>query len=290
MAGMVDDGRKMMNSNERLRNARPYWHIDAKWVAGLLLVVVLSVTLLVFNLVQITAERPATEIIATVMATLFSRHGLDDESEIAQMRSALRASPDGTLQPIPGLPIVIREKDIAGLSPRQIRLYAFRQLATPLYRGGAAGLAAQISDPEARQSLAGGIGFLELFTLKTHRVLRRVFLVLVGVCLLLLVPLIFFSYRFGRLGSPGVVLFAASLPGAAFSVLLWMAVRNQEVSAVPGEEEGLTGMLSAMLANVLPHIAPIMARNYLIALALGFGLMLLAVLGSVLWRLTRAKG
>ncbi|MGC8787331.1 MAG: hypothetical protein ACP5Q1_07905 [Anaerolineae bacterium] len=278
-----------MNS-ESVRKVRPYWHVDAKWVAGLLLVAVLSATLLVFNLVQLTAEQPATEIMATTIATLFSRRGLDDESEIAQMRLALRASPDGTLQPIPGLPIVIREKDIAGLSPRQIRLYAFRQLATPLYRKGAAGLAAQITDPEARKSLAGGIGILELFTLKTHQNLRRVFLLLVGACLVLLIPLVFFSYRFGRLGSPGVVLFASSLPGAAISSLLWTVVQNQEMPAPPGEGGSLIGLLNYTLANILPHVVPIVARNYLIALVLGFALILLAVLGSLLWRLTRAKG
>lgn len=278
-----------MNSDEHPRNTRPYWHVDAKWVAGLLLVVVLSVTLLVFNLVQLTAEQPATEIMATMIGTLFSRRGLDDESEIALMRLALRASPDGTFQPIPGLPIVIREKDIAGLSPRQIRLYVFRQLATPLYRDGVAGLAAQVTDPEMRKSLAGGIGILELFTLKTHESLRRTLLLLVGVCLFLLIPLVFFSYRFGRLGSPGVVLFVASLPGAAVSALLWMVIQNNKVPALPGEAGGLTGMLGYMLANVLPHVVPIVARNYLIALALGFGLILLAGLGSLIWRLTHAK-
>lgn len=278
-----------MSGDERPRNARPYWHVDAKWVAGLLLVVVLSVTLLVLNLVQITAEQPATEMMATTLATLFSRRGLDDESEIALMRQALRASPDGTLQPIPGLPIVIREKDIAGLSPRQIRLYAFRQLAVPIYRGGAAGLAAQITDPEMRKSLAGGVGILELFTLKTHQFLRRVLLLLVGICLFLFIPLIFFSYRFGRLVSPGVVLFVTSLPGTGVSVLLWGITQNQELPAPPGEAGSITGMLGYMLANILPHVVPIVVRNYLIVLALGFGLILLAILSSVVWRLTRVK-
>nr|MBC7245570.1 hypothetical protein [Chloroflexota bacterium] len=271
---------------ENVRKTRPYWHVDAKWVTGLLLVFVLSLALLVFNLVQITAERPATDIMATMIANMFSRSGLDDESEIAQMRQALRASPDGMLQPIPGLPIVIREKDIAGLSPRQIRLYAFRQVATPLYRKGVTGLTAQVSDPEIRKNFAGGIGILELFTLKTHQNLRRALLLLVGICLLLLIPLIFFSYRFGRLGSPGVVLFMASLPGAVFSLLLGALATEAQNLLLPGGASGLTGVLGHMMAGVLPQIEPIIARNYLIALTLGVALILLAVLGGVATRLS----
>lgn len=203
------------------------------------------------------------------------------------MRQALRASPDGTFQPMPGLPVVIREKDIVGLSPRQIRLYVFRQLAVPFYHKGVAGLTAEISDPVVRQSFAGGIGLLELFTLKTHQSLCRVLLVLLGICLLLLIPLVFFSYRFGRLGSPGVALFVATLPGATISGLLWMAVQHQETPAPPGEAGGLTRLANYMLANVLPHVALIMVRNYLIALTLGLALMLLAILGGVAVRLAR---
>lgn len=49
----------------------------------------------------------------------------------------------------------------------------------------------------------------------------------------------------------------------------------------------MTALAGYVASNVLPPVAQIIARNYLISLALGFGLMLLAVLGSFVWRLTR---
>jgi hypothetical protein len=223
---------------------------------------------------------------STALALMFSRNGLDDETEIAEFRQRLRASPDGTLRPIPGLRITVREADIAGLSPRETRLYLFRQLAEPLYRGGPEAMAALADDPEMQKAIAGGVGLLGLFSAQTHQTLQRGLTVLMIVALVLLPFLILFSYRFGRLGSPGCVLFVVSLPGAL--ILTFLARAVQPMTTPPaGEEAGLTGMVGYLASNLLPVLVAPMARNYLIALGIGFGLMLLAVLGSLVWRLVR---
>ena len=49
----------------------------------------------------------------------------------------------------------------------------------------------------------------------------------------------------------------------------------------------MTAMAGYVASNVLPPLAQIIARNYVITLTLGLGLMLLAVLGSLIWRLAR---
>src|SRR5688572_13330556 len=95
---------------------RPYWHVDAKWITGLLLAFVLGLTLLVYTLVQITAEDPAVDTLSMTMALLFSPQGLDDETEIAQFRQQLSANSEASLQPILGLQITIQATDIANLS------------------------------------------------------------------------------------------------------------------------------------------------------------------------------
>lgn len=48
--------------------ARPYWHVDAKWVTGLLLVFFLNWMLLTINLVQLTSENRAIDTGSTAMA------------------------------------------------------------------------------------------------------------------------------------------------------------------------------------------------------------------------------
>jgi hypothetical protein len=49
----------------------------------------------------------------------------------------------------------------------------------------------------------------------------------------------------------------------------------------------MTGMLGYLVSNVLPSLAKSIAQGYLIFLALGFGLMLLAGLSSIIWSLVR---
>ncbi|MCC7355871.1 MAG: hypothetical protein IT330_19195 [Anaerolineae bacterium] len=272
---------------ESLPKQRPYWHVDAKWITGLLLVVMLSLTFLVYNLIQITAEEPAVRTTSMALALVFSRNGLDDPTEIEEFRQRLRASPDGAVAPIPGLAITVREADIANLSPREARLHLFRRLATPLYRDGPQGLADLAEDPETKQVLSAGVGPLSLFSLQTHQALRRVFGVLVAISLGLVLLLVFFSYRFGRLGSPGCVFFAASLPGAVFLTFLSLASGSQDIPAPPGEGAELTDMVGYLAANLLPPLVQEMSRTYLLLLGFGFGLMVLAILGSIIWRLAR---
>ena len=273
-------------SSQQSGARRPYWHVDAKWVTGLVLVVLLSVTLLLSVFVQLTAERPAVDAMSTLLAVSFSRKGLDDESEIVEVRDAIRASPDG-FQPVPGLPMVIREKDIVGMSPRQMRLFVWRQLAEPLYRGGVAGLAAQIRDPEMRKAVSEGIGVLGWMNAGTHRGLQRLLTMLQVACAILLVPLVVFSYRFGRLGSPGLALLVSSLPGALVSGLAQSALSSHPVVAAPSEQSGITGMLGYLAGSLLPAVVPVAWRTYSGALLAGLGLVALAVLGNLLWWLLR---
>jgi hypothetical protein len=153
---------------------RPYWHVDAKWVAGLLLASVLSLTLLVSSLVQMTAEEPALETLSLTMALLFSRHGLDDETEIAELRQQLRDSPTGSFQPFPGSSITIQETDLVGRSPREIRLALFRQLAQGIYRQEAMGQPALTQPPDGQTIPIDELGILVVFTLESHRTLQSI--------------------------------------------------------------------------------------------------------------------
>ena len=82
------------------------------------------------------------------------------------------------------------------------------------------------------------------------------------------------------------MLFVASLPGAICFGIFSTIARSAE-TAPPAREAGMTALAGYVASNVLPPLARMIAGNYLISLALGFGLMLLAVLGILVWRLAR---
>src|SRR3990172_4959778 len=144
-------------ASESSPRPRPYWHVDVKWIAGLLLTFVLGLTLVAFSLVQVTAEKPAVDTLSMAMAVSLSGKGLDDETEIAEMRLRLAASPTGEIQPFPGLTLTIREEDFAGRAGPRPPLPFSRNPAEPIYRLGGEGLAELATDAETRAAVSQGV-------------------------------------------------------------------------------------------------------------------------------------
>jgi hypothetical protein len=294
-------------SLEPAQRRRPRWHADAKWIVGLLLLVILFLTLLVFNLFQVTAEEPAVETMAMTLALAFSPEGLDQRGEIEALRQQLEASPNGTIRPIPGLAITVSESDIADRSPREVRLSLFRRVARVAYRNGPEGLAALATDPVLRARLSEegvlsallaeeaptsrgaileSLGSISSVTEETHRVLGGILTVLGIASLVLLLPLVFFSYRFGRLGSPALVLFFASLPGALlFSLLRSILVGVGTVP--PGEMASVGERAGYLAAAVLGPLVETIAQNYVVALLVGAGLIAMTLLAGMIGVLMR---
>lgn len=268
---------------------RPYWHVNVKWITGILLFFVLGLTLLTYNLVQITNEQPAVEAVTTALALSFSPQGLDDEKDVNLFIQQLRQSPNNSLQPIPGLKIIIKESDIAGLSPKETRLYLFRQIAKPLYWQGPEGLIALTDDLATKQKMAEGLGPISILTLKTHQTLNKIFIVLLIISLALFLPLVLFSNRFGRLASPGLVILTASLPGTIVFNFIGIVLRSNNINQPPTAATGPSGTIGYMAANALPPMVSIIARNYLFFLILGLVLIFLALAGKIVWRLGKRK-
>jgi hypothetical protein len=273
---------------------RPYWHVDAKWITGILLLFLLNGTFLLFILVQTTAPERGIDLLTVLIASSFSREGLDQEADLEIMHQKIAESPNGAWQPIPSLKIVVREEDIAGLTPREMRLWFFRQLAEPIYYDGQQGLAGLASDPEMAKNMEGGIGPFGFISAETHGKLQKIFFVFGFISLTLLGLLVFFSYRFGRLGSPGCVLFLAALPGLiVFSMLRGWLEGGAENLAQPTEITALTlyaQPIARLATEALPEIVQMGIQAYLILILLGLTLILLTLIGPLFLRKRKNKG
>jgi len=105
----------------------------------------------------------------------------------------------------------------------------------------------------------------------------------------LLALLILFSYRFGRLGSPGLVLFVASLPGAIISTALSRMPPADALLVGLEQDVGLTDRLGQVASQVLPPMMRDFSVSYTIVLLTGLALIIVAVLGGLIWRLTRRR-
>jgi hypothetical protein len=143
------------------------------------------------------------------------------------------------------------------------------------------------------KNMEGGIGPFGFISAENHSKLQKLFFVFGSISLLLLGLLAFFSYRFGRLGSPGCVIFLAALPGLVmFSLLRGWLEHSANDPAQPTEITAVTPYTQAfarLALDVLPEIVQMAIRTYLILIILGIALILLALIVPRLMRKRRNK-
>jgi hypothetical protein len=140
-----------------------------------------------------------------------------------------------------------------------------------------------------QKSVAAGVGPLGLISASTHSKLLAAFIFSAFVSLLFLGLLIFFSYRFGRVGSPGCVVFLAAIPGFILmgGVRGWLSQAAQNPPAA-GEETFFT-RYAQLAVDVLPDVVQTAMQIYLFLIFMGLGLMLIALVGTVFIRDRKTK-
>jgi hypothetical protein len=264
---------------------RPYWHVDAKWVCGIVLCVVLGVWLLLMVAHQATSREIAVQVM-TNMITVGMKQGSaeDNKKAIESLRKQIAESPTKSIQPFPGFPATITEADLA-LSPQKFREKIFRQVTEPLYDKGARQLAEEQTKDKAKQDkFVNDASAFSLFSKEGHD--RIGGWVIIGGLIVLLVAAaaIFFSHGFGRIITPAVALLIVSLPGLAlFSGLHAAASQPPDPNIEPKDYAQL--VLSARGAFV--PLTAAAQQVYLTTTAIAGGLLLAAAIGKIVYAFVR---
>lgn len=250
---------------------RPYWHVDMKWMCALALLITLGASLLFYNLSTLTKRASAISISTNIVASLFSKNGLDDPKGLEEFRQKAAKSAGSTIAPIDQFPSVkISKQDALDLSPRDLRIKIFSQITAPIYDKGLEGAAAaQTSDKKAQQKFVKNASLLGVFTKKTHDILQNLFVITAVLSAVFLAALIYFSSGWGRLVSPAIVLMAISPMGAIAALLFTHppADGNSPVKSLP--------------SGVAHEIGSSLSHSYLNIFILGVGLIVLAVIGKL---------
>ncbi len=251
------------------------WRIDAKWLFGLICLVTIIVAGVLYSASKFTEHDAATGIFSSILISLAK----DDEGaeEFEEFQALAVANPDDDFT-IEGVSLPIKGRELIGLSyDEAVELVAGR-LAEILYTDGpesveqffTAASGAGSEEAPAGESDELSLGPLGLLTQDSHDRVGRIFRYSLIPILILAVLLVFFSRRFGRLGSLGVVLTVGAAPLAA----LWFTVKQATQNADPGGVEGA-------LAEALAPIAGDVSSAFLWLLALGVALVLAAVAGNI---------
>ncbi|HJQ08106.1 MAG TPA: hypothetical protein VJ836_01340 [Candidatus Saccharimonadales bacterium] len=259
---------------------RPYWHVDLKWICGILLFFVLGAALLLYNLNSLTERDRAVTLSATIVASLFSKDGLDDEKSVAEFRQKAAATPGEMVAPIEQFPwLTVSKQEVATLSPRELRLAIFSKITGPIYDKGLKGAAAQFTnDPAEQEKFAKDAALLGVLTKTTHQAVQRAFIVTAILALLLMAAVIYFSAGWGRAVSPAALLLAVSPLGALAGLLLLHPPSDGNAP------------LAALPSSIAQEIGGSLSRSYLVAAILGVILLLTALASKLTPKFLRRRG
>ncbi len=204
-------------------SARPYWHVDAKWICGIFLVSTLSLALLLATALKITDEKRAPDIAALIIGKGFIR-GNSIDTDAAKQELAKNG---GTIHPLPNIPsVVITEADLNS-SPQDISLKVFRPVTQIIYKDGIQGAADQLAtSKEQKQKIIKDAVFLKPFTKQAHNALKTPLIILSVISIILVGAVVYFSAAWGRLSNIGFLLLMVSLPGTLASLILLHPPKN----------------------------------------------------------------
>ncbi|MCH7998119.1 MAG: hypothetical protein IIA91_01395 [Chloroflexi bacterium] len=251
------------------------WRIDAKWLFGLICLSAIIVAAVLYSASKLTERDVATGVFSGVLTT-FAKEGEGSE-EFGEIQALAAASPDEEFT-IEGITLPVKGSEIAGLSYDEAVDLVVGRIAEMLYTDGPESVEQFFNDTSVADSEEAppgegaefSLGPFALLTQDTHDIIRRIFTFSLIPVLVLAVPLVFFSRRFGRLGSPGVVLAAGAAPFA----LLWLIAKQATNNAgQDGVDGALAGAISPMAEDV--------STTFLWLLVIGVALVLVAVAGNI---------
>lgn len=270
-----------MISGETNNKPRPYWHVDVKWIFGIFSTFFLSVSLLLFIFSTLTSEKIAIPLGTYIVASQFSRNGLDDPKEIEEAKKKFLKSGQDVFYPLGDKNVKITKDELETLSPREIRLKIFRQIVEPYYLLGPEGVAKRTTnDQKEQQKIKNQAGLLGLINKQTHETISGIFKMSIIPAVLSLIGLVFFSYQYGRLISPAVIFLLVSVVPSTLFFLI-------RVTKPPLDAHGRSEGIPFLPYEVVQDLAASLAKPYYLLFLTGIGLIATTFFIQLFKRFTR---
>ncbi len=260
-----------------IRKSRPVWYKDAKWIFGFCFAFVLTLTLLLFNLFQLTSFKQAKNIFSFFTLDFFQVDKKFDQF-YSEILAFSRENPDEYLSiPNTSIRLNIMGKDVIQMTKEELKKAIFSQIVKESYEKG---LKAIVSEEELleragerKQQLQLAIHIFNFFNQKIHQRLKSIFLFFAVVSLFLLLPFIFFSFRFGKIFNVGLCFCIASFP--SFSLLTILE------RTLPPKQIGKSNLQAKFLSEVAAPLIRVAQKNYRIFFLISLGLIFVGMIGGI---------
>lgn len=216
---------------------------------------------------------------------LFSTLLVPWRDELASRLEQTRAVLAGAEAPeADGLLGLIPAEELAGMEPDEVNEQVLATLASRVYDDGGAGVLSVLTETDQAARVASVTPLLDALTERAHgRYVRWTWFTGVA-SLIFLALLVGFSKGTARLVNPGLAIAIAAAGGSLLFTRLAAGLGSLGVVGLPVSvrSEGffahLFGLLAYLGTNLPRDAVPLLVRNHLIVLAVGAGLLVLALL------------
>lgn len=187
----------------------PSKHANAKWIFGLLFFFSFLISTILLVLVKLTSKNVAVPLASYVVATQFSKNGLDDPTDVEKVKQQILALNLEVYRPFgERFDVSLTKDDLKTLSPKEIRLKVFRQIVEPIYNGS------------VPQEALNQYGPLASINVTTNQNLNKFFLISLLFALSFLIGFVYFSWGYGRLVNPAIHFLILGVPASLFYQLI----------------------------------------------------------------------
>lgn len=244
------------------------------------------VTLPVAALTLLSERSTATNIVTYSLVGLTSPEGIDSARGLEDLQTQVAQQGAKTLS-VGGAKVTFTAQDVQTLTPRELRLKAFGGFANKFYDLGPYALAKETGATEdAAKKFQNEATSISVFTAKWHTNAKRILVWMVLADLFLLAIAVLFSYRFGRLATPGVILVTVGAP--ALPLLAWAHQHPQPMGTARANVAASTLDAAETFANyIAPLAVPSVARVYQVVFVAGSILLAAAFCSALTYHFLR---
>lgn len=203
------------------KQKRPLWFIDAKWICALGFILVFSITLTSFNIMQLTNRERAVETLTGIIEKSLTNVEGNLLEKIEEYKASLNATEtsDNAAPAEEGsllgraLGYFFPKNEIINKPATEIKNNFLQSLAVPIYEEGTGMIFTLLRGIDYATPINNNLSKIPIYSDKTHDTLVAWFATSLIISLLLLAGVVYFSWGWGKIFNSGLIIAVTASPG-----------------------------------------------------------------------------
>ncbi|TSC90515.1 MAG: Uncharacterized protein CEN92_465 [Candidatus Berkelbacteria bacterium Licking1014_96] len=297
-------GYNKINMAQKIIKKRPYWHVDAKWISGIIFLVFFITGILFLNISQIISQKNALDIasskiessIKEEVSQFFDKNGKPLVQDKKIILSGLNTAKDKVEELKNNAEDSAKEinplnfgKDLARLAAYKLEGLMYARVSDALGTAADKISALDLKEANIKDKIMAEITIPKVYSQKQYLRYRNDAIIFLFAALLFLVTAIYFSSGFGRLSTPGFLILMASMPGFFMLMSFDNYLKTSPLNNLLSSNQKIVRVLAEAILNAFKEQSSSILAVYKYLFFSALILLVIGILGSVLLKLFAPK-